>query len=268
MNVFLRELKANYKGLIWWSIGMLFLVVSGMGKFEGYGTTASGSSGISTLIAGFPKPVLAIFGMSGLDITKLIGYFGILYLYIAIMAAIHAGMAGATIIAKEERDKTSEFLYPKPVSRNKVLTAKLAAAAVNILVLFGVTFASSIWIVGFYNKGYGLNSQVMTLMWGVLLIQLLSFSFGAVFAGLFKNPKLPEVAVTTVIMASYLVSVSVDLSAKLDFLKYITPFKYFSAERILADGHVDPMFVAITLSLSAVLIGLTYYFYQRRDLNV
>ena len=268
MNVFLRELKANYKGLIWWSIGMLFMVVAGMGKFEGYGTTASSSNSISTLIAGFPKPVLAIFGMSGLDITKLIGYFGILYLYIVIMVAIHAGMAGATIIAKEERDKTSEFLYPKPVSRTKVLTAKLAAAAVNILILFGITFASSIWIVGFYNKGYGLNSQIIALMWGVLLFQVVSFAFGAFFAGIFKNPKLPATAVTTVIMASYLVSVTVDLNAKLDFLRYLTPFKYFSAERILADGHVDPIFVTITLSLSAVLIGLTYYFYQRRDLNV
>lgn len=267
MNVFSRELKSNYKGLIWWSIGVLITVISGMAKFEGYGTAGS-TANISSLIAAFPKPVLAVFGMTGLDITKLIGFFGVLYLYIILVVAIQAGLSGATIISKEERDRTSEFLYPKPVSRSAVLTAKLAAAAVNILIIFGVTVASSIWIVGYYNKGYGLNSQVMALMWGVLLIQLLSFAFGALFAGLFKNPKLPAVAVTTVIMVSYLTSVSVDLSPNLDFLRYLTPFKYFSAEKILAAGHVDPLFVAITLSLSAVLIGLTYYFYQRRDLNV
>jgi ABC-2 type transport system permease protein len=267
MNVFLRELKANYKGLIWWSIGIIITVVAGMAKFEGYGT-AGASTSITTILTGFPKPVLAIFGMTGLNLTTLIGYFGVLYLYIILLVAIHAGMTSATIIAKEERDKTSEFLYPKPISRTKVLTAKLAAAATNILVIFGVTFASSIWIVGYYNKGYGLNSKVIALMWGVLLFQLLSFAFGALFAGLFKNPKLPAVAVTTVIVVSYLVSVSVDLSAKLDFLKYLTPFKYFSAEKILAVGHPDPFYVILSLTLSAVLIASTYYFYQRRDLNV
>ena len=267
MNVFMRELKSNYKGLIWWSIAIMITVVSGMAKFEGYGTAGSANN-ITALLAGFPKPVMAIFGMTGLDLTKLIGYFGVLYLYILIMVAIHAGLAGATIIAKEERDKTSEFLYPKPISRMKVLTAKLAAAATNILIIFGVSVASSIWIVGYYNQGYGLNSQVMALMWGVLLVQLLSFAFGAFFAGLFKNPKLPAVAVATVVVVSYLVSVSVDLSANLDFLKYLTPFKYFSAEKILAAGHPDPFYVVLSIVLSGALIGLTYFFYQNRDLNV
>jgi len=266
MNIFRHEMKANLKALIWWSVGMAFTVASGMAKFEGYSTT--GSTNITQLVEKFPKAMLALFGMTGLDLTTLVGYFGVLYLYVILMAAIHAGMLGANIIAKEERDQTSEFLYVKPVSRGRVLTEKLLAGLVNILILLGVTTAASIWVVGFYNKNYDLTPQVLTLMAGVFMFQLLAFVFGAFFAGIFKNPKLPAVAVTSVIMASYLTSVVVELNAKFDFLRNLTPFQYFGAPKILAEGGLDPVFLGLALAVSLLLLFLTYVFYNKRDFNV
>ena len=41
------------------------------------------------------------------------------------MATVHAAMLGADIISKEERDKTAEFLFVKPISRNKIIISKL-----------------------------------------------------------------------------------------------------------------------------------------------
>ena len=63
-----------------------------------------------------------LLGFSDLDLSKVSGYYGMLFIYLLLMATIHAAMLGATIIAKEERDKTSEFLFVKPVSRSKVIT--------------------------------------------------------------------------------------------------------------------------------------------------
>lgn len=268
MNVFFRELKAHWKALMWWSIAMSITVVSGMAKFEGYSTTPGAHSPITQLLQTWPKPVLAVFGISGLDISKLIGYVGVMYLYIVLIAAMHAGLLGAEVITKEERDKTSEFLFPKPVSRARVLSEKLGAAVVNILILWAVTVGSTIWITGYYNKGYGLNHQVMLMMYGVLLFQLVSFAFGAFFAGTFKNPKLPAAAISTVIMTSYLAVVFVDISPHLNFLQYVTPFSYFSAAKILADGALDPFYVWLTILISILLFVLTYIFYDRRDLSV
>lgn len=266
MNIFWHEIRAHRKGLLGWSIGVWFTIVSGMAKFEGYST--AGNSSISEILKAFPKSVMAVFGMTGLDITKLIGYFGVLYLYIALVVTIHAGLLGADVIAEEERDKTSEFLYAKPITRTSALTQKLLAALVNILIVFGVSVASSIWIVAFYNKSNSLNGQVMTLMWGILFFQLLAFAFGAFFAGIFKKPKLAPTAITTVIMASYLVSVITQLNASLDFLKYLTPFWYFGAQKILADGHLEQLYVILSLVVITVLFALTYVFYNKRDLEV
>ena len=52
-------------------------------------------------------------GFSDVDVSKISGYYSILFVYILLMATIHAAMLGADIIAKEERDKTSEFLFVK-----------------------------------------------------------------------------------------------------------------------------------------------------------
>lgn len=265
MNIFWHEMKAHWKGLIGWSFGVSFTIISGMAKFEGY--SATGSNNISQVLKAFPKPLMAVFGMTGLDLTRLIGYFGVLYLYIVLVVAIHAGLLGAEVIAEEERDKTSEFLFAKPVARTNALTQKLMAALVNILVVFVVSVVSSIFMVGFYNKSYALNGQVMNLMWGVLMFQILAFSFGAFFAGISSRPKLPSTAITIVILASYITAVIAALNDHLDFLNKLTPFWYFGAPKILADGKLDPLYLGISVTLSVVLIILTYYFYNKRDLT-
>ncbi|CAM5207458.1 ABC transporter OS=Lysinibacillus sphaericus OX=1421 GN=LYSIN_01899 PE=4 SV=1 [Lysinibacillus sphaericus] len=116
MNIFLKELKSHRKSLIFWSIGVFLMVASGMTKYEAY--SSSGQS-INKLMADMPKSLRAVLGFNDLDLTKASGYYGMLFLYLVLMATIHAVMLGATIIAKEERDKTSEFLFVKPVSRSK-----------------------------------------------------------------------------------------------------------------------------------------------------
>ena len=119
MNMFLREMKAHRTGLIWWSLGMVALVASGMAKYAAYET--AGQS-IVAIFETLPKAVLVVFGMQGFDLTKASGFYGVLFLYVGVMAAIHATLLGASLIATEERDRTSEFLYTKPVSRTRAVS--------------------------------------------------------------------------------------------------------------------------------------------------
>ena len=57
MNIFIREMKAHRKSLIIWCIGMIFMVVSGMGKFSAYSSTGQS---INDIIAKIPKSVRII----------------------------------------------------------------------------------------------------------------------------------------------------------------------------------------------------------------
>ena len=265
MNIFKREMKAHYKGLIGWSIGMIILVSSGMAKFS----ALSGNGQVANdIFKTFPKPVLAIMGIQGLDLNTVIGYFGVLYLYILLMATIHAAMIGAEVISKEERDRTSEFLFPKPVSRVRVVSEKLLAATVNIIILNAVTVVSSILMVAVFAKNFSNNDLILVLMTGLFIMQLLFLALGAALAGLFKNPKLPSAAATTILLVTYIIWVVIDLNSKLDNLKYITPFKYFDASTIIKAGHLDTFYVGLSLVIIVALITTSYITFNKRDLKV
>lgn len=265
MNVFLREMKMHWKGLLFWSLGMLMLVVSGMAKFSAY--EATGTT-VEELLSAVPKTIQVIFGFSGFDLTTASGFYGVLFLYIAVMAAVHAALLGAHVIAEEERDRTSEFLYAKPVSRARVLTGKLLAGLLNVLVLNAITLASSVAIVDAYNHGESATPEILVLMAGLLLLQLTFFAIGAAVAGIGRRPKAAASLSTSIMFFTFLVYYLVNLDEKLDLLKYLSPFKYFDAAMLMRDGSLDPLFVGLSLGIIALCAVGTYRLYGVRDLSV
>ncbi|WP_379128950.1 ABC transporter permease subunit [Paenibacillus sp. sgz500958] len=264
MNIFWREMKAYRKSIILWSIGVFLMVVSGMSKYAGL--SSSGQS-MSDMMADMPKSMQAIMDVGDLDLNKASGYYGILFLYLLLMAAIHAAMLGANIIAKEERDKTSEFLFVKPLSRTQIITSKLVAALVNLVILNVVTLISSIVIVGNYSKGESVTSDIFMTMVGLLIVQLLFMVIGSAIASVKRKPKTAGSLSTGILLLTFVLSIAIDLNEKLEGLKYITPFKYFEAKNVMYGGGLDPVFVLLSAAIIAALVTVTYVYFKKRDLN-
>lgn len=265
MNVFLREMKATRKSLIIWTIGILFMVVSGMAKYEGMGTS---KGSLNELISQMPKSLQAIMGTGSLDLSTVIGYYGILFVYLLLMAAIHALMLGANIIAKEERDKTAEFLMAKPISRTRIVTAKLSAALSNIVIFNVITLVLSVVMVEKFNSSGESLEAIYLLVAGMFLLQLLFLMLGTGLAALLRKPKLAAPLGTAVLLTTYILSIAVDLNEKLEPLQYLTPFKFYEAKRVIIDGALDPVFTVLSLVIIILLTAVTYVFYKKRDLNV
>ncbi len=265
MNVFVREMKAHRKSLIFWCLGMLFMIIGGMGKYSYY--SESGQS-MTELIASIPKTLRAILGFGDFDVTKASGFYGMLFLYLLIMVTIHASMLGANIIAKEERDKTTEFLMVKPVSRSRIITEKLLAALTNVLILNLVTLSLSISIVGKYSHGEDITGDILILMAGAFILQVMFLFIGTGIASISKNPKSSASIATTVLLIAFILSIVTDMNSNLEGLKYITPFKYFNAAHMMYGGGFDPVFVFLSFVIIAAMVCVTYVFYKKRDLNV
>jgi ABC-2 type transport system permease protein len=265
MNLFLWELRSHRKGLFFWCLGMVALVGSGMAKYAAYQTAGQSITG---LLAQFPKTLQIIFGLSGFDLTKASGFFGVLFLYIALMATVHAVLLGADLISKEERDKTSEFLFVKPISRAKIITSKLLAGLVNLVILNIVTLVSSIVFVNYFNKGGSITNDVLVLMAGLVFLQLLFFCIGVAIAAANKKPKASASLASSVLLFTFILSFLINFNARLNGLKYITPFKYFDAKTLITNGSLDPVYVSISLVIIAVLVVITYSTYLKRDLSV
>ncbi|MEK5440576.1 MULTISPECIES: ABC transporter permease subunit [unclassified Fredinandcohnia] len=261
MNVFLREMKAYRKSLIIWSIGLVLLIF--MGNTE-YSSLSSSGQSLNELVESMPKALQALMGTGTLDLSTPIGYFAVLYLYLLLMATIHASMMGASIIAKEERDKTFEFLFVKPITRTKVITMKLVAAFINLVVFNAVTTIATILI---FEMDHGIE-DLLKLMGGMFILQILFLVLGSALAATIRKPKRAAPIATGILLLTFILSIVIDLSEKLEVLKYVVPFKYFTAENMLTGDGFEAVFVMISVCLTVILTALTYVFYKKRDLNV
>jgi len=243
---------------------MAFLIAVGMVKYSG--VAAVGQSA-NDLINQLPEAMRNILGMNNLDITSVAGYYGVFFLYFLLLGGTHAIMLGATIISKEERDKTADFLFVKPIERSRVVTAKLVAVLINLLIFNLVTLLASVFFVAMYNQGEPINDQIIYLMISLFILQVIFAAIGTGISGLAKNTKKATSLATTLFLMTFLLSMAIELYNKIDFLKYFTPFKYFPTVEVMK-GSFDPFF----LFLAAVIIigstALTYITIQKRDIYI
>lgn len=264
MNIFIRELKANGKALIIWSVCMILLVVSGMSKY-----TAYSSGGISSdVFAKFPDTMKILLGIGNFDVTTMKGFFAFLFPYIEITAAIHGALLGSGIIAKEERDKTTEFLIAKPVSRKVIITSKLLAALVNVSIINIVSLLSSLAIIPAFNTGEDISGEIFLLYLSMFILQLIFLTLGTLLSAVLRKPKMSGSVVTNILLAGYIISKVTDLVDHLTILNIFSPFKYFNLEKVVNGEGISIPIALLSLALVAVFTVFTYYFYQRRDLNI
>ncbi|MDT8719354.1 ABC transporter permease subunit [Clostridium sp. 19966] len=263
MNIFFRELKANAKALIIWSICMFLFVLSGMGKYTAYSSGAN-----NDIFNKMPHTIKALFGFGAFDVTSMSGFFAFLFSYIVLTTAIHAALIGSGIIAKEERDKTTEFLMVKPVSRITIINAKFIAALINVIIINLVTLASSIAMVRVYNKGKDISHEIILFFISMFIVQLIFLSLGAMLSAVMKKSKASGSYVTSILLGSYVVSKVTDLTDKVNALNVLSPFKYFSYENIVRGENLNFVIVILSLVLIAIFSASTYFFYLKRDLKV
>lgn len=264
MNIVIRELRANLKPLIIWSLSMAFLVFAGMVKYSGF--SEAGQS-VNELFAQMPPSILKVFSMEGLDLTQISAFYALFYLYFLLLGGIHASMLGATIISKEERDKTADFLFVKPILRRKIITSKIIAACINVIILNIVTCISSVFFISMYNKGDSINTEVYRLMVALWIIQMVFLSLGFCLSALVKTSKRATSLSTLVLLSMFMLSIAIDLNKDLDKLSFLTPFKYFKTSEIMYHGAYSLGY--IFLSIGIVIIGFvtTYLFYEKKDLR-
>ena len=67
---------------------------------------------------------------------------------------------------------------------------------------------------------------------------------------------------------TYFISIIAGLSANLDFLKYISPFKYFDPAALLHEGRIDLGFVLLSVVIVVACMVAALVSYQRRDLYI
>jgi ABC-2 type transport system permease protein len=264
MNIFVRELRANLRSLLIWGVIVILFVMVGVSKFSAYYENPE----MLAILDDMPPALLAAFNFGAFNLTTLNGFFGLMFTYFALLLSIAAAMWGSDIISKEERDKTVEFALTLPVTRARLVTAKTLAALVNCIGLLLITWAASLVSAAQYQPESEFFSFLALCMLALFIMQLIFLAIGIFLGCAMKRYKRASSAAVSLLLGTYFLSVISGLHKDLDFLKYLSPFKYFDAGLLLRESRLDLTFVGLSLAIILVSMVGAYVSYARRDLYI
>ncbi len=264
MNVFLRELKANLKSFLIWSIIIGALIAIGVVKFSAF----AGNPDMLKILDSMPAAVLDAMNLRAFNLTTLSGFFGIMFIYFGLMGAMAAALWGSDIISKEERDKTVEFSLVLPVSRSRVVTAKALAAFVNCVAFALFTWLISLVAAQSYHPDQAFYSFLALEMEAMFAIELIFLAIGLLLGCVMKQYKRSGALAISIILVAYFISIISGLQPNLESLKYLSPFKYFDAGVFFRTGHLEGTYLLISLVIIVVSLVTAYWTYNKRDLYI
>jgi len=264
MNVFIRELKANLRSLLIWGGIVILFVFAGFSEFSVY----EGNPEMMAILDQLPPAVLSAFNFEAFNLTTVTGFIGAMFTYFGLLLSIAAAMWGSDIISKEERDKTVEFSLTLPVTRSRVVTAKIFAALVNCIALLLITWGAAVAGAAQYQPDSEFYNFLSLNMLALFVMQLIFLAVGIFLGCALNQYRRVSSAALAILLATYFMSIISGLNDNLEFLKYFSPFKYFNPATLLHEAKIDLTFVWLSAGIVAVLIVGAYVSYSRRDLNI
>ncbi|MDD3268512.1 MAG: ABC transporter permease subunit [Syntrophomonadaceae bacterium] len=262
MNIYRHEMRMSLRSMLYWTTGMLVGLLFFMMMFAAVSEEASV---INLIVSQFPSEVVRALGLSTLDLSTVLGYYGYVFMFILLVASVYALKIGISALSEEIRAKTADFLLSKPVSRNVIVTAK-ALSVITLLALQSAIYSLGAFIIVDIITGQPYDKTVF------LLINLSIFLVGLFFAGLglllsVSIKKIKSVLpVALGIVFGFAILQMLNQSLADPVLAYLTPFAYFDIARIINARAYESAYVISDAVLIVSFTLLTYIIYRRKDI--
>ena len=263
--LYILELKRNLKSFLIWGSVVLFITVFILLLFLSF---ADMGESMQVMMEGMPEGMVKGFGMNVDIYTNVLAYYSTYFgLHIMILTGIFAITMGANILSKEEREKTSEFLLTRPISRTEVINSKLAAYFTLLSILIVLQTLSGYLTIDYVSEAPFDNGIFITLSIYGTLLTLLHGALGWALSLIPKRGKAITGPLIGVVVGGFVCSAISKISEDSEFLRWISPFSYVSFDVSLPNYSLDPVTVIVFLAIIAALHILVYVSYNRRDLD-
>ena len=263
MNIFRHEFKMHLRSVITWSVAVAALILVYTSLFSSF---AKDAELLNVMMANFPEQLLTAFGLNGVDLSTVLGYFSFVFLFAQICLAIQAANYGFALVSIEEREWTADFLLAKPVGRTQILTSKLLAALSGLTITNLVVWISSFGFINLFKGDamYETNSLLLLLL-SIVVFQLFFLSVGLVISLLVKRIRSVMPYSMGLGFGMYVLSVFGDMLGT-SVLEKLTPFKHFEPNYIIQHGAYDLPLVLISTSVIVISLVGSYVLYTKRDI--
>jgi len=263
MNMYLHELKSLRKTTIIWVCSMAAIAAL---YFSLYGSITSDVTGFKNILAAYPESVRNALGVSLDSITSLLGFYSMIMAFVTLLGAIQAMNIGVSIISKEMRERTADFLLVKPISRMAIVSSKLLAALTSILVTDVIYFAAVSIIASIVKHSDYSNKLFLMINLTLLFIQLVFLAIGIFISVIL--PKIKSVLPISlgIVFALYLIG-AIIVTGSNDWTQFISPFKYFDIPYIITNSSYEAPYLITGAVIVITTIVTSYIIYAKKDIH-
>jgi len=264
-SIFNETLRRNWRGMIFWGLGIGFLgfiitvIIPNVGMLKQ----------LENLMATMPGIVKAL-GME--DAAQMAtpegfisaGYFG----RVILILAVYCVLAGLNITVNEEDAGIMDMLLSLPLPRWRIILEKFVAYVLMMVVIVSMGF------VGIYLSGVSSTIHVET---GKLIVgsinllpsMLVMLAITTLSGTLFRRKNLATATAAFVIIGSYVLDFvsSAATESPIAKLRVISFFTYYDNAHVMQNG-LNIGGITLLLGITVLLVITSVWTFQRRDVGI
>lgn len=271
MNIIKVELKRSMKSLLIWSTVTSLILILFMALYPSI--KDSGMIDIMNAeIDSLPETMLEMFNMKDTpNFSNITEYFAYSFQYILMVSGIYGGILGVNSLISEESDGTIEFLYSKPVSREKIAQMKIISNLL-IFIIFSIVISvvSIILMMVLAPEGTDLIQVLIdtkNICIGFTVVGLIFSGIGFLISTIIKSSKSSISLSLGVFFTTYFIGIISKIKDNLEWLKVVSPYENFIPSKIVKDG-LDIPYIIGSLCIILLCIVFSTLIYKKKDFRI
>ncbi len=261
------ELTQRKNAIFWWAVGSM--VLSSVILLL-YPSIRDQAHQLNQVINQLPPGLreLKTGGSTSLNVGDPIAFLNsqLFYATLPILWIILAITRGSAILGKDEQDHTLELLLARPISRGKLLMAKM----LSLVTEFVFVAAATLFAIMLLAPLFGLHVGVMPLLLTIIYTAIFSLSFGFIAFALQAASSLTSKAAKAVAIVvgfgGYLLASLSGLTHWLKAPARFAPYHYFTPDKILHEQSVTGLNIYL-IGILLITIAVSYIGFRRRDIS-
>ena len=262
-NIVRHEFKTHRRSLAIWSLSAAVVILFYMSVFPSF---VQDAALLDKTMESFPPELLTAFGLNGVDLATVMGFFTFVYLFVQILLAIQAANYGFGLVSVEERERTADFLLTRPVSRRAILTGKLLAALGSLAATQAVVWAASFLCINIFRGEHPYDADLLIrMLLGLPLFQMVFFAVGLVVSLLVRRIRSVTPYSLGLVFGLYVLAAFGDMLGE-SGIEALSPFKHFNPNYLVRHGHFETPLLWLSVAVVPIAIAASYRLYIRRDI--
>lgn len=261
-TIFKTELRRTRKSLLIWSaiVGLIAL----LGILE-YPVIGQYTGEVEKALVLIPKLAQLMFGVYNVNLSEAVGYYVVMYYWTGLIVFAHAVYTGASMIAKESRDHTVEYLFTMPCGRSAVVWAKILAGLVNIAVVGAVTIGISLLAMVPVTDDPAVFRHILVSGVGLFATQCVLMGLGFLCSAVCRSYRAGVLAAMGVLIACYCGLFFVQYIDR-PGLAFLSPLAYFDISGVVQNG-LRPAYLALATVAVALCLALVQRLYVGKEMG-